>query len=121
MEPGQMSVGQLVTISGLDGAGKSTQFQHLRGQLEAQGYRCVSYCFNVQSYGLTARQMIDRLLAANVACLFTRHSVDCSEHYPLVHDFIYAEDLQTPDLAWAVSLVLWKRRLHSPPTQPIRL
>ncbi|MCG8349690.1 MAG: hypothetical protein MI924_18145 [Chloroflexales bacterium] len=100
-----MNVGQLITISGLDGAGNSTQLQRLRRQLEAQGYRCASYCFNVQSYRPTARQTIDQLLVANVACLFTQHSVDWSEHYPLVYDFIYDEEFQTPDLAWAVSLV----------------
>lgn len=97
--------GRLISLSGLDGAGKSTQLALLRSRLEDRGYRCASHQFDAAAYGASASATLEQFHAANIRCLFTRLSVDWDDRYPLVRDFIFDDELQTPELALAVTAV----------------
>jgi len=100
-----MSAGRLLSISGVDGAGKSTQLALLRTHLEERGYRCAAHLFEATSYGHRAVAEIDRVITGGVECLFTRVSIDWMDRYPLARDFINEADLQTPELALAVTAI----------------
>lgn len=97
--------GHLITISGLDGAGKSTQLQMLRSRLDSDGERCVSYQFTAGDYGPAAAERIESFVDEGARWVFTRHSIDWTDRYPLIRDFVYSGELQTPALAKAVALV----------------
>lgn len=95
--------GRLISVSGLDGAGKSTQLLRLRAYLEERGYRCAAQQFDATSYGRAAAAALDRLRDDGVRCLFTRLSIDWTTRYPLIRDFIDDPQLQSPELALAVT------------------
>lgn len=85
--------------------GKSTQLALLQAHLERLGYRYASRHFDATSYGRAAADTLDRRLAADGRCVFTRLAIDWTARYPLVRDFIGDPLLQTPELALAVTSI----------------
>lgn len=100
-----MGMGRLISISGIDGSGKSSQMALLRTSLEGQGYKCAWRLFDATSYGENAAAAISQLQVEGVHCLFTRASIDWTERYPLMRDFVYDPNLQSSELALAVTSV----------------
>lgn len=96
-------VGKLISISGLDGAGKSTQINSLIKRFEEKDISCYYQEFTVSDYSENARKIIDRMNEGDF--VFTRLTIDWKEAYPLIREFVYNEELQTKELALCVSLV----------------
>lgn len=95
--------GKLISISGLDGAGKSTQIGVLKNNLIEKGYRCDYFMFDATHYGSKAMEEVERLRSNDV--IFTRLCIDWTERYPLMKDFVYNPELQIPEIALAVTAI----------------
>jgi thymidylate kinase len=96
--------GRLITFSGLDGAGKSTQIAILRRHLEERGRRCLTYQFCCQDFGDQARRRIGTILAADTQWLFTRLRMDWRDSYPLLDVFVHDPSLHSSTVALATAL-----------------
>lgn len=95
--------GKLISISGSDGAGKSTQLELLQENLKHLGIQNDYFQFDATCYGEKAQSEIRRLEMNQI--VFTRLCIDWSERYPLMKDFVYDETLQNPELALAVTAI----------------
>ena len=95
--------GKIVSISGLDGAGKSTQLELLRKKLGHAGMECTQIQFDAEDYGEQAQQKVEDLKSYDV--VFTRLCIDWKERFPLINDFVYTDTLQNKENAMAVTSV----------------
>lgn len=95
--------GKIISISGVDGAGKTTQLQLLFERLKKYRFRCAMRQFGIYSYGEIAARQLEELMENDF--VFTRLCVDWGQHYPLIRDFVYNPDLQTREMAMAVNAV----------------
>lgn len=95
--------GKVISISGLDGAGKSTQLELLQKKLSQIGMNCISLQFEAEDYGERAEQQVKKLKKYDV--VFTRLCMDWKNRFPLIHDFVYTETLQNGENATAVTSV----------------
>ncbi|MGZ7445111.1 dTMP kinase [Paenibacillus sp. TH7-28] len=95
--------GKIISISGLDGAGKSTQLTLLQEKLEQAGMKCARLQFESEDYGERAKQKVEELKRFGV--VFTRLCLDWKHRFPLMHDFVYTETLQNAGNALAVTSV----------------
>ena len=95
--------GKIISISGLDGAGKSTQLKLLHQKFTEQGISCGYFQFGPEHYGVQARSKLEELSSNQI--LFTRLCIDWKGLFPLIHDFVYDEELQTRENAIAVTSV----------------
>lgn len=100
-----MTAGRLISLSGLDGAGKSTQLELLRRALEARGQICAVRMVGAEHYGAAAGAFVTELQEAKVDLVFTRLTIDWGDRYPLIRDFVSNPELQTRQLAAAVAMV----------------
>ncbi len=96
-------IGKLISISGLDGAGKSTQIALLEENLKIKNLHCVTIQFDAVHYGAKAKEIISELSKNDF--VFTRLCINWEERFPLIKDFVYDDGLQTPELALAVTSV----------------
>ncbi|MUG22434.1 hypothetical protein GNQ08_08405 [Paenibacillus macerans] len=103
LKEGYAMRGKIISISGLDGAGKSTQLTLLQEKLERNGMKCASLQFEAEDYGERARQKVEELKPFDA--VFTRLCIDWSNRFPLMHDFVYTETLQNAGNALAVTSV----------------
>ncbi|RRJ63388.1 hypothetical protein EHV15_10990 [Paenibacillus oralis] len=96
-------MGKVISISGLDGAGKSTQLELLKKKLSQMGINCIGLQFEAEDYGERAKQKITELKKYDV--IFTRLCIDWKNRFPLMHDFVYTEAIQNSENAMAVTSV----------------
>ena len=96
-------IGKIISISGLDGAGKSTQLELLRKKLDHAGVKCAGLQFEAEDYGERAQLKVNDLKRNQV--IFSRLCIDWKNRFPLMHDFVYSESLQNKNNAMAVTSV----------------
>ena len=94
--------GKLIVICGIDGAGKSTQFDLLFQRLVNERRTCEKVIFTQADYGEKAKLVQDSL---NCDYVFTRANINWQDIYPLIYDFVYKKELQKKELAYAVSMI----------------
>lgn len=95
--------GKLISISGIDGSGKSTQISNLKDVFTKEGFKCSFFQFDETFFGDKAKDYIDSISENDF--LFTRLCIDWTKSYPLIREFVYNKNLQRKEVSKAVSLV----------------
>lgn len=97
--------GKLISFSGIDGVGKTTQIELLKNALQSTGSTCEDYRFSLEDFGERANGLVESFLDRHIDWVFTRLAPDFADRVPLVKGLVYDEKLQTTRNGLATTLI----------------